>query len=157
MLLQATRGVYVLSPLLLRKKWRSSTQETLNILSNLSPSYSIFSGHVIFILLIYLNYISFQKEFQVSRREYGENITSKWQCLSMEEGFQKVYTFLSTILHYSISSLQNDSIKKKSTAHKKKVDKGGVVLRYLMTFRKYSLGGRDFFFFFKLLCYLISS
>lgn len=37
----------------------------------------------------------------------------------MGEGFQKVYTILFTTLHYTVSSLQNNSIKKKSTTKKK--------------------------------------
>lgn len=117
MLLQATRGVYVPSPLLLRKNWRSSTLETLNILSNLSPSYSTLSGHVIFILLIYLVYISFQKEFQV------ENMEKTLHPNAMPKhgrGFSKLYTSLSTILHYTTPNLQNNSIKKKSTVKEKK-------------------------------------
>lgn len=46
----------------------------LNILSNLSPSYFILSGHVILISFIYWDDTSFQKEFQVA----GERIWRKY-------------------------------------------------------------------------------
>lgn len=41
-----------------------------------------------------------RKNFKKLKKEYGENTTSKWQSLSMEEAFQKVSTFLLIILHY---------------------------------------------------------
>lgn len=129
-LLQATSGVYAPS-LPLRKKWRSSTLETHSLQPVSQLFYPLRSHH--FYLFIYTTLHSRKENFQADREQYKENPTSKWQCLNMKEGFQKVYTFLFTILHYTICSPQNNSIKKKWATKNK-----GKVIRYLMTFQNYS-------------------
>lgn len=76
---------------------------------SVSPNYSILSGHFYF---IYWDYTSFQEEFQVAGERIWRNTTSKWRCLSTEEGFPKMYTFLLIILDYTIASLQKTVLRR---------------------------------------------
>lgn len=97
MSLQATRGVYVPSPLPLKKKQKSPTLETTFSLT----CFPVILSSQVMQFLFYL----FTETIPHSRKNF------KQLRENMEEGFQKVYTFL----QYTTVSLQSNSIKKKST------------------------------------------